>query len=236
MPNVICYSWFMIMLGFLLSCLCVPLANSQDAGNHDTQQTSREFVTELPPEFQQDFPQEPARKIKPIKKNRSASINLSFLAPLFKVAFWGIIAAFALYILYSIISEAIHLKRSHALKQKSKTTPEIPTYHPDLETAKTLIKDADKLAAAGRFEEAVHMLLFRSIGDIERKRPHAIKRSLTSREISELSILTPKAKDGFTFIGRMVESSFFGGRRLGAQDYTRSKAAYENFAYEKIAK
>lgn len=189
------------------------------------------IITELPKEFQTDFPQVPAVEQKEVKPS---SFNLNFLGAFFTYAFWGILIAFGLFLLYSILSEANRLRLNRAPKKIKEDMPEVPTYQPDEETARVLLNDADALAAQGRYAEAVHILLFRSIQDIQTQRPHAVNRSLTSREISRLSILSPKAKEGFSLIGRLVENSFFGGGALDKADYETSKTAYKNFAYEKI--
>ena len=44
--------------------------------------------------------------------------------------------------------------------------------------------EADALAAKGRYAEAIHHLLFRSIEDIARRRPRLVRPALTSRELA----------------------------------------------------
>lgn len=199
--------------------------------------SEHKFTFEMPPEYQTDLPQDKARlapKPKP-KKQRDPWFSLGFLGPLFQLIFYGLLALAVAYILYLIFNAVVITKRSHVKADKAEDIPDIPAYQPDAETARVLIDDADGLAAQGKFAEAVHILLFRSIQDIEDKRPHHVKRSLTSREIAELSILSPKARDVFSQIGKLVENSFFGGRLLGAKDYELSKAAYKAFAFENVA-
>jgi len=222
----------------LLLCMAFVMLFASDTVAQTDQEKTPDgetyIIWDMPNDLQTELPQDPARAApKPPKKRW---FDLGFLAPLFKLLFWGFLAAVVLSILYVIISEIIRARKNFAPKQESEDMPEIPAYQPDAETARILLEDADKLAADGLFEQAVHMLLFRSIQDIEDKRPHHVKRSLTSREISKLSILTPKAREGFSAIGRLVENSFFGGGKLGAGDYELSKSAYKNFAYEKVAR
>ncbi|HHL43546.1 MAG TPA: DUF4129 domain-containing protein [Hellea balneolensis] len=214
--------------------LCTPLtANTTPLALAQTAMVA----TALPDDLQQNFPQDKARaKPKPIK--------LGWLDALFKVIgpfmvylFWGFIAAIVITLLYFIGREIMRARLRAFKRDKIEDEDEqIETYQPDAETARIVLEDADKLAALGRYDEAVHTLLFRSIQDIADKRPGVISRSLTSREISGLRILTPKAREGFSYIGTLVERSFFGDTRLGASDYERSKDAYKNFAYEKLAR
>ena len=63
-----------------------------------------------------------------------------------------------------------------------------------------LLADADQLAAEGRFDEATHLLLMRSVGQIAEARPDLIDPSSTAREISALSALPDKARDAFAEI------------------------------------
>ena len=137
--------------------------------------------------------------------------------------------------MYLVFNSLIAIKRSKVEPEAVEDLPEIPTYAPDAETAKVVLDDADKLAAQGKFAEAVHVILFRSIQDIEKKRPHHVKRSLTSREIATLSILCTRAQEVFAQIAKLVENSFFGGRPLGVTDYETSKSAYQQLVSENIA-
>ena len=89
----------------------------------------------------------------------------------------------------------------------------------------------DRLAGEGRFAEAVHLLLFRSIEDIEAKRPHAVKPALTSRDILELKGLPAAARLALSRLVSTVEWSFFGGRPVGAGDFATCRRAYEEFAF-----
>ena len=88
----------------------------------------------------------------------------------------------------------------------------------------------ESTAAEGKYGEAVHTLLFRSIQDIDLKRPNTIRRSLTSREIAGLDILTPATRDAFSLIGRVVENSYFGGQPIGQPDFQKCRDAYVQFA------
>jgi soluble cytochrome b562 len=193
-----------------------------------------DFDFDLPPDLQTELPQEPAR-IVPERNRGNTWFDLSFLAGFFRIVFWVMFALALAFIIFSIASEIIRARKNYAPRDKTEDMPDIPVYQPNEEMARVLIDDADKLAAEGKFEEAVHLLLFRSIQDIAAKRPHYVKRSLTSREISNLPILTQKARAGFSTIGLLVENSFFGGRKLGADDYATSKTAYESFAFEKLS-
>lgn len=157
----------------------------------------------------------------------------SFLGPFIKLIFFALLAIAVLTILYFIVRE-LGLIRRPVRKDPKPVEPEaIPLYAPDQNEARVLLESVDALAAAGKFEEAVHTLLFRSIQDIDLKRPNTIRRSLTSREIASLDILTVEARDAFSLIGKVVEDSYFGGQPLGMEDFQRCRTAYEQFAIPK---
>jgi len=146
-----------------------------------------------------------------------------------KWLFYGICAALVATVLFYILREFIHV-RFPAKKAKIEDEEEdIPLYMPDTETAQILLGDVDKLAGEGRFADAIHTLLFRSIQDIEDKRPHSIRQSFTSREIAELKILSPEARSAFSHIGRVVEEGFFGSRALGKTEFEACREAYLQF-------
>lgn len=100
----------------------------------------------------------------------------------------------------------------------------------DQAQARQLLADADRLAAEGRFDEATHLLLMRSVGQIAEVRPDLIDPSSTAREISALPALPDNARDAFAEIAERVERSLFALRRLSADDWQAARAAYADFA------
>jgi hypothetical protein len=97
---------------------------------------------------------------------------------------------------------------------------------PEAAPARSWLREADALAAQGRYAEAVHHLLFRSIEDIGRRRPRLVRPALTSRELAAAEVLPPPARGLFARIAGLVERSLFGGRAVEADDWTTARAAY----------
>ncbi len=91
-------------------------------------------------------------------------------------------------------------------------------------------EDADRLAAEGRYDEATHLLLKRSVGHIAAARPDLLEPSSTAREIAELPALSDGARGAFALIAGRVERSLFALRSLSADDWTAARAAYADFA------
>ena len=116
--------------------------------------------------------------------------------------------------------------RFAAPKEKEEEAPEVPLYQPAQAQARILLDEVDKLAAEGRYGEAVHTLLFRSIQDIDRNRPNVVRRSLTSREIGSLPVLTQEARTAFSTIAGVSELAHFGGVSVNKAGFETARTAY----------
>lgn len=103
-------------------------------------------------------------------------------------------------------------------------------WSPDREQALALLEDADALAAAGRFDEATHLLLIRSVGQIRAVRPDWLDPSSTAREIAALPTLPERARHAFGVIAARVERSLFALLPLAEDDWRAARAAYADFA------
>lgn len=103
-------------------------------------------------------------------------------------------------------------------------------WSPGREQALALLEDADELAAAGRFDEATHLLLIRSVGQIRAVRPDWLDPSSTAREIAALPTLPERARHAFGVIAGRVERSLFALLPLAEDDWRAARAAYADFA------
>ena len=155
---------------------------------------------------------------------------LAAAAPYLAYVFWGGLILGAAIILYFVARELIVTRWPSFKLNKGPVLGE-EAWRPSAAKARTLLEDADKLAAAGRFAEAAHLILFRSIEDIEGKRPDLIKPALTSRDIAQLEGVPERVRRTFSEIARVVERSFFGGRSVGADEFAACRKAYEGFAF-----
>jgi hypothetical protein len=151
--------------------------------------------------------------------------------PLFKALFWIAVAAAVAAILYYAARWISGGAFDFLKRGKSAEAPAEADWRPDEAPARALLSEADALAAEGRYDEAAHLLLFRSIEEIDRRRPALVKPALTSRDIAGAPQLPSGPRGPFQQIVRAVERSLFGGRSLGAEDWTGCRAAYEEFAF-----
>lgn len=167
-----------------------------------------------------------AKLLEPLAKALSPAAKA--LAPLAPYVFWGGVAIGAGFILFLIGQRLFAVKRGVAvggLKLSAGAGP----WRPAPEQARALLEEADRLAGEGRFVEAAHLILLRSIEDIQARRPRAVAVSLTSRDIARLEALPPPARALFSGIAEAVEVSLFGGRPLDRDGYARCRDAYASF-------
>jgi hypothetical protein len=149
--------------------------------------------------------------------------------PLAAYILWTMLAAGALLILFLILSKAGAIRwpgRNHHANDEQQED-----WRPEEASARALLEEADALAGRGDYDEAAHLLLFRSIEDIEARRPRLVRPALTSRDIAEAPEIPAAPRNAFGEIAMMVERSLFGGLRLGERDWRHCRAAYEDFAF-----
>lgn len=155
---------------------------------------------------------------------------IKMIGPVAPYLFWGALALGVLTILVFATRELLHRRREPIRWRGGPMGAEPEAWRPAPEQARALLAEADSLAAQGRYEEAAHLILLRSIEDIRARRPNTVKLSLTSRDIARLPGLPPEARDIFAAIAQAVERSLFGGRGLDRDEFSHCRAAYEAFA------
>jgi hypothetical protein len=154
---------------------------------------------------------------------------LRALGPVLKWVFWIGLALLVCLIVYAIVREILRLRAPRAKPRKPPVEREV-VWRPDAQAARNLLAEADALAERGLYAEAAHLLLLRSVQDIEKHQPRALRVSLTTREIATLKALPDAARPAFASIGRVVERSLFGGTPVDAEDFAGCRQAYEDFA------
>lgn len=150
-------------------------------------------------------------------------------APYARILLWAVLAAAALgfaILVYRRLREGEWRLWRRRLADGIPVEAEEGTWAPEAAPARSWLREADALAAQGRYAEAVHHLLFRSIEDIARRRPRLVRPALTSRELAAAEALPPPARSLFARIAGLVEHSLFGGRPVEAADWTAARTAY----------
>jgi hypothetical protein len=157
----------------------------------------------------------------------------SFLpdAPYARIVLWTVIALGAagiLYLLYSRIRYGewrLRLPRRAAPVEFSNEEEWVP----EEAASRSWLEEADELADKGFFAEAAHHLLFRSIEDIERRRPALVRPALTSREIMTSQTIPGRARELFSGIAILVERSLFGDRPVSRNEWLEARETYSDF-------
>ncbi len=90
--------------------------------------------------------------------------------------------------------------------------------------------DAEALARAGKYAEAIHTLLLRTLSELRAVARHPIPRSLTSREIVARVSLQDEARQALRGLVDAVEITHFGDVIPGATEYDACVAHFHSFA------
>lgn len=144
-------------------------------------------------------------------------------------AIWPVLAAIAgLVLLYALVR--LIAPDFMRLRRRRNGAPGEEDWRPAEAVALALLEEADRLASEGCYDEAVHLLLTRSVGQIAALRPELVEPSSTAREIAALPALPEAAARAFAAIAQRVERSLFALARLSAEDWTAARAAYADFA------
>ncbi|VWX60420.1 conserved hypothetical protein [Sphingorhabdus sp. 109] len=160
----------------------------------------------------------------------------AFLSPLFEAigSAWPILRILLLLLLAAGVLTLLWIILAPYVEQWRSRTPVAETvWQPAPEDARELLAEAEALAAKGRFEEAVHLLLYRSIADIEKHRPNLLRPSSTSREIGRFDSLPDASRAMFAVIASQVERGLFAALPVDEQGWLESREAYAGFALGK---
>lgn len=153
-------------------------------------------------------------------------------APIAQLLLWTVIALGTATLLWAVYNRLKHgewrlrLHRSVGVEELAGDEE----WTPQESGARSWLEEADALASEGRFAEAIHHLLFRSIEDIASRRPKLVRPALTSRELAASHSVPARARELFAGIARLVERSLFGGRPVGEGDWLQAREAYSGFA------
>ncbi|MFN4020187.1 MAG: hypothetical protein ACK4IC_06690 [Erythrobacter sp.] len=137
------------------------------------------------------------------------------------------LAAFVIVLLWRMFGPAI-------ARRHTATADIAEEWQPETAASLALLEDADRLAAAGRFDEATRLLLQRSVSQIAAVRPELVEPSSTARELAALPALPDSARTAFGIIAERVERSLFALRALDRADWEAARAAYADFALARL--
>lgn len=186
---------------------------------------SDRFQTEMA-EFEPPVPREPPDWLADLLR------WLETLGPVWQGLFWIVVGGLAAIILFSI-GRALYRRFSDPPARDEAVEEDTEDWRPEAKAAHGLLGEADALAKQGRYAEAAHLLLFRSIADIEERLPDFMRPALTSRDIADASALPAPARTAFSSIACIVERGIFAVRPVDEGGWTEARSAYERFAFGK---
>jgi len=181
------------------------------------------------PRFQRELPQHPEDKGEVDTRPRptegsGAQISPSVAFPalgvgafLAKIVFIVLLVVAVLLVLGWLFREAMGRARKAAVEADG--AEEGAAAAPEREPA---FEDAARLAAEGRFAEAIHALLLAAIRHFAEHSRTPVQPSRTSRELVRLLPLGAETRDAFSELVRAVELSLFGGAPVSREEYERS--------------
>lgn len=184
--------------------------------------------TSFPP---QKPPPEPPEWLASLFKALGEFFNWS--APALKPILWIAAILLLLFLLYHFVPAFADWVDNLRLRRRKAASDEEYLGHAEAGAARALLAEADALAAAGRYAEAIHLLLYRSVEDIEGRRPGLVRPAMTSRELAGAQDLPMVARDAFSRIARAVEISLFGGRPIDAVAWQQCRGAYAELTVPK---
>jgi hypothetical protein len=135
--------------------------------------------------------------------------------------FW-VVVAIAVAILLYLLRDMIPFLRAGSPWTQEEATPGDGNPAPETET----LEEADELAAAGRFMEAMHVLLLQGLAHMRHRLDQQFSDSLTSREIVHSTNLPEAARAALRDVVARVELTYFGKRPAGLADYTACRASF----------
>lgn len=145
---------------------------------------------------------------------------------------WALLAVVVGFVLYMIARTIGPLSGRN--RRRNREAISEPEWAPSAEQSVALLEEADRLAAEGRYDEATHLLLQRSVSHISTARPDWVEPSSTARELVALPALSQTARSAFGTIAERVERSLFALSALDRTDWDAARKAYADFALTKI--
>ncbi|WP_141245360.1 DUF4129 domain-containing protein [Mesorhizobium sp. WSM4313] len=168
---------------------------------------------------------EPPQWLKPLLD------GLAKLGPYMIYLFWGAVIIGVAIIAFLLFLEAKGIAWRLPWRRKREETEAKEEWRPDAGAAQVLLSEADALAARGEYDEAVHLLLRRSVSDIATRLPDFLRPSLTARDIAAAGSIPTRPRAAFSEIARIVEAALFARRPVGVEGWQQARGAYERFAF-----
>lgn len=155
-----------------------------------------------------------------------------------EILFWGLLAVVAAFVLFFLAGLAFDLLRNRDVFKRNRDRSaeaapriEMPSVGRRAVDHRTLA-EADRLAAQGRFSEAIHLLLLVALERLHRELGPRIAAAMTGREVLRLPALPGGTTEPLARMVQLSEINHFGGRHAAEPDYHRCRADFLRFSGE----
>lgn len=203
----------LIVALLLLAVLTLPERRAVAAGS-DPAEVMRKIVQDLD---LQDMPApEPPQPTSQIRWRIPADVARAILIGALIVG-----TGFALYAVRDTLP-----RWPYAKPRKGGTPRASPTESAQVLRMEASAEDADTLAGEGRFAEAMHVLLLRSLVELRDRIPTLVSDALTSREILQRAPLPGDGSVALRDLIDRVEVVHFGRREASSDDYRACRTSY----------
>ena len=145
--------------------------------------------------------------------------------PIPPIVIWTVLAGGGLFLLFYISREIVRSWRQASQEELFSTTK--PSGLPAAASAEAAIEAAEALAREGRFVEAMHVLLLKSLADLHARLGIQLAESLTSREILRRLPLPEAGRAALRDIVARVEWTYFGENPAEAADYATCRDRFD---------
>lgn len=158
-----------------------------------------------------------------------------------EVLYWALLAGIAALVLFFLGNLALDLVRNRGAFKPNRepaAAPPRPVETPPMEGRRAdrgTLAEADRLAAEGRFSEAIHHLLLAALARLHHELGPRIAPALTGPEVLRLPVLPPAAVEPLTRLVQLSEINHFGGRSAAEPDYRRCRDDFLRFSGAGVA-
>jgi len=149
--------------------------------------------------------------------------------------FWGLVAgvvAVVLFFLYGLLSDLLQNRDAFRRNREDKAAGPARIETPAIERRQVdprSLAEADRLAAEGRFSEAIHLLLLVAMDRLHRELGPRVAPAMTGREVLRLPALPEATVAPLTRMVQVSEINHFGGRHAAEPDYRRCRDEFLRF-------
>jgi hypothetical protein len=140
----------------------------------------------------------------------------------------GLVLFFLGNLVFDLLRNRTAFQRNREAPPAGGVTIEAPSPQRRAAEQRTL-DEADRLAADGRFSEAIHLLLLVAMERLRRELGPRVAPAMTSREVLRLIPIPGEVVDPLARMVAASEINHFGGRHAGAPDYRTCRDDFLRF-------